>query len=119
MLTKSVVAAILAYTATGVTARPEPELWSRGPRYKGQPSDCGLFDAAPTVKAPKANPWAPMSSKEAKSVWDFVHAPKTGLNLTAPADASVTDNYVYFIDTLREWHPPSYKLSLEGVMTLD
>ncbi|KAJ4306629.1 hypothetical protein N0V88_001434 [Collariella sp. IMI 366227] len=61
---------------------------------------CGISDEAPYVKAPKPNPWAPISSEDVKAVWAFVHAPERGLNLTNPANASITDNYVFWLDTL-------------------
>ncbi|KAK1714588.1 LOW QUALITY PROTEIN: primary-amine oxidase [Colletotrichum acutatum] len=56
--------------------------------------------AAPKVKAPKVNVWAPISPDDNLAVWNLLHDPATGLNLTDPNNATVTDNYIYWIDTL-------------------
>ena len=61
---------------------------------------CGLTDAAPQVEAPKTNAWAAISNDDVSAVWDLVHDSANGLNLTDPSNATLTDNYVYFIDTL-------------------
>lgn len=92
------LAASLAPTL--VTARPEPELFRRAMNLKDDVKLCHITDDAPTTKAPKDNIWAQISPEESKSVWDFVHDPAQGLNLTDPGKAKLTDNYVYFIDTL-------------------
>lgn len=55
---------------------------------------------APLVKAPKTNIWAPISAQDNIDVWTLLHDPATGLNLTKPEDATVSDNYVFWIDTL-------------------
>ena len=55
---------------------------------------------APVVAAPKTNVWAPISPEDNLSVWNLLHAEETGLNLTVPDDANLTDNYVFWIDTL-------------------
>ncbi len=106
MFAKHLVAALAAITAP-VLARPEPDLWRRALSLASTgTSTCGLSDEAPYVKAPKANPWAPISTADVKDVWAFVHSPKQGLNLTNPANATLTDNYVFFIDTLRTGSAP-------------
>lgn len=55
---------------------------------------------APQTKAPKANVWAPISAQDNFDVWTLLHDPATGLNLTYPDDATQSDNYVFWIDTL-------------------
>ncbi len=94
--------AALAVVALPVVARPEPDLWRRAMSLANGTRTCGLSDEAPFVKAPKANPWAPISPEDVKAVWAFVHAPEQGLNLTNPTNATITDNYVFWIDTLRK-----------------
>lgn len=86
--------------ASLVSGRPDPDLFRRAMNLKDDVKLCRITDDAPTTKAPKANVWAQISPAESKSVWDFVHDPARGLNLTDPDTAKVTDNYVYFIDTL-------------------
>lgn len=106
MIAKHVLAA-LAAIALPVMARPEPDLWRRAMSLASAGvSTCGLSDEAPHVKAPKTNPWAPITKADVKAVWSFLHAPERGLNLTDPANATLTDNYVFWIDTLREWPWP-------------
>ena len=53
-----------------------------------------LSEAAPTTTAPKANPWAPLTTEENLAVWNLLHDPATGLNLTHPDEAKLTDNYM-------------------------
>jgi len=55
---------------------------------------------APATTAPKENVWAPISPAENIAVWNLLHDPKSGLNLTHPDKAALTDNYVFWIDTL-------------------
>ncbi|KAK0630517.1 copper amine oxidase [Bombardia bombarda] len=100
MLAESLVAALLATAFPSVSARPDPDLYRRAMSLASDTRSCGLSDPAPTVKAPKINPWSSISPDDVTAVWDLVHAPASGLNLTAPANATLTDNYVYFIDTL-------------------
>ncbi|KAL6160555.1 hypothetical protein ACJQWK_02314 [Exserohilum turcicum] len=57
-------------------------------------------EAAPSVTAPKKNPWAPLTPDESLSVWNLLHDPASGLNLTHPDEATVTDNYVFWVDVL-------------------
>jgi primary-amine oxidase len=53
-----------------------------------------LTDAAPITTAPRSNVWAQISAADNLAVWDLLHHPETGLNLTDPADAVPSDNYV-------------------------
>lgn len=100
MIAQHLLAALAV--ALPVFARPEPDLWFRAISLANDTRVCGLSDEAPFVKAPKANPWAPISPEDVKAVWAFVHAPEQGLNLTNPTNATMTDNYVFWIDTLRK-----------------
>jgi primary-amine oxidase len=54
-----------------------------------------LTEAATTTVAPKINPWAPLTPEENLAVWTLLHARTSGLNLTDPTEAVLTDNYVY------------------------
>lgn len=54
-----------------------------------------LAEAATTTVAPKTNPWAPLTPDENLAVWTMLHSPTSGLNLTDPTKAVLTDNYVY------------------------
>ncbi|KAF2017333.1 primary-amine oxidase [Aaosphaeria arxii CBS 175.79] len=56
--------------------------------------------AAPSTVAPKANPWAPLTPDESLSVWNLLHDAISGLNLTYPTEAKLTDNYVFWVDAL-------------------
>lgn len=101
MLTQSLAVAILA--AVPALARPDASYWKRAISSTiNEARTCGIYDAAPTVKAPKVNPWAQITHEDTVAVWDLIHAPESGFNLTDPAKAAASDNYVYFIDTLRE-----------------
>lgn len=62
-------------------------------------SSC-LQEETPETKAPKSNVWSPISAEDNLAVWNLLHDPATKLNLTDPAKATLTDNYVYWIDTL-------------------
>jgi primary-amine oxidase len=53
-----------------------------------------LGDAAPVTSAPKPNIWAQIPPEDNLAVWDLLHAPETGLNLTLPEKAKPSDNYV-------------------------
>lgn len=57
-------------------------------------------DAAPATIAPKTNVWAGISAADNLAVWNLLHDPASGLNLTNPDDAVLTDNYVFWIDAL-------------------
>jgi primary-amine oxidase len=60
--------------------------------YNGS-STC-LEDAAPLTSAPKPNIWSQISPEDNLSVWNLLHAPETGLNLTLLSKATPSDNYV-------------------------
>ncbi|KAF2497656.1 primary-amine oxidase [Lophium mytilinum] len=55
---------------------------------------------APATFAPKENIWAPISADDNLAVWNLLHDSASGLNLTLPDDAVLTNNYVSWIDTL-------------------
>ena len=101
MITKSLLMALLATAIPSVAARPDPDLYRRVLSKINEVRTCGIDDVAPTVKAPKANAWAQISPEDTTAVWDLVHSPAAALNLTHPDNATLTDNYVFFIDTLR------------------
>ncbi|KAK5653745.1 hypothetical protein OQA88_7901 [Cercophora sp. LCS_1] len=100
MLTQSLAVAILAAAAPAL-ARPDASFWKRTlSSTLNEARTCGIYDAAPTVKAPKVNPWSQITHEDTVAVWDLIHAPESGFNLTEPSKAVATDNYVYFMDTL-------------------
>lgn len=51
-------------------------------------------DAAPITTAPKFNVWAQISAADNLAVWNLLHDPAAGLNLTHPDDAVPSDNYM-------------------------
>ena len=55
---------------------------------------------APEAAAPKINVWAPITPNDNRAVWDLLYDPATGLNLTHPDNATASDNYVFWIDTV-------------------
>lgn len=59
-----------------------------------------LGGAAPSTSANKTNVWAPITPEDNLAVWNLLHANESGLNLTDPATANLTDNYVFWIDTV-------------------
>ncbi|KAM0328698.1 hypothetical protein ACHAQA_005111 [Verticillium albo-atrum] len=61
---------------------------------------CNIHEPAPKVKAPRKNVWDQISPEDNLAVWNLLHAPESGLNLTDPSNATLTDNYVFWIDTL-------------------
>jgi primary-amine oxidase len=67
-----------------------------GKRGVNGSSSC-LNDAAPTTVAPKANIWAQISPEDNLAVWNLLHLPTSGLNLTSPDSAKPSDNYVYVL----------------------
>lgn len=67
--------------------------------HKRQQPVCDITDATPTTTAPRENVWAPITPKDNLAVWNLLHADPT-LNLSDPASAALTDNYVFWIDTL-------------------
>lgn len=54
----------------------------------------------PTTTAPKANVWDGITDEDNRAVWQLLHDPASGLNLTDPAEAKLNDNYVFWIDAL-------------------
>lgn len=60
--------------------------------YNG--SSMCLNDAAPITSAPKPNIWAQIAPEHNLAVWNLLHDPKSGLNLTDPSKAKPSDNYV-------------------------
>lgn len=51
-------------------------------------------DIAPATTAPKSNIWAQIAAKDNLAVWNLLHDPASGLNLTHPDVAVPSDNYV-------------------------
>jgi hypothetical protein len=64
-----------------------------GERGYNTSSSC-LTDAAPVVSAPKPNIWAQIPPEDNLAVWNLLHAPSSGLNLTLPSKSKPSDNYV-------------------------
>lgn len=52
------------------------------------------------MTAPKTNVWAQISPEDNVAVWNLLHDPASGLNLTDPETAGINDNYVWYIDTV-------------------
>lgn len=98
MVVQSLLVAILA--AVPALARPDANFWKRVVDARDTGTTCDIYADAPKTEAPKSNVWSQITTEDVKAVWDLVHAPATGLNLTNPDNATLTDNYVYFIDTL-------------------
>jgi primary-amine oxidase len=61
--------------------------------YNETTTSC-FTEPAPTTIAPRTNPWAPLAPEENLAVWELLHHPASGLNLTDPIKAKLTDNYV-------------------------
>lgn len=97
---KSVAFVASYYLVTCVLTPPAVGMHARSMDFANHIRTCRISDAAPTTTAPKMNVWAALTSGEVAAVWEFVHNPRAGLNLTDPEEATLTDNYVYFIDTL-------------------
>lgn len=68
--------------------------------HKRTDTMCNIMAPAPEVAAPFENPWAPITPEDNFAVWTLLHDPASGLNLTDPSEATLTDNYVFWIDTL-------------------
>jgi hypothetical protein len=64
-----------------------------GKRGYSNSSSC-LTDTAPATSAPKPNIWAQIPAEDNLAVWNLLHAPASGLNLTLPTEAKPSDNYV-------------------------
>src|SRR4051794_268388 len=99
-----VVAQFLACLAIGASShRSSHRLTQNGQIKRDSQSDlpdCGFRTAAVPVKAPKSNVWSQISAEDNLAVWQLLHDPKSGLNLTDPALAQINDNYVFWVDTL-------------------
>lgn len=63
-------------------------------------SSCSLYEPAAEVSAPKDNVWGQITPEDNVAVWNLIHEPTSGLNLTDPDAAGINDNYVYYIDTV-------------------
>lgn len=86
---------ILGYEFRLIRVKSAPD--SNG---QGKCLTCGIYEPALTVKSPKSNVWAPISPEDNTAVWNFLHDPAQGLNLTIPENAGLNDNQVFWIDTL-------------------
>jgi primary-amine oxidase len=64
-----------------------------GKRGYNSTSSC-LNEAAPVTSAAKPNIWAQIVLEDNLAVWNLLHAPTSGLNLTDPSKAKPSDNYV-------------------------
>ncbi|KAI0129657.1 copper amine oxidase [Xylariales sp. AK1849] len=63
-------------------------------------STCSLYETAPTTSAPKPNVWKSVSTEDNVAVWQLLHDPASGLNLTDVSVAGINDNYLFYIDTV-------------------
>ncbi|KAH6648202.1 primary-amine oxidase [Truncatella angustata] len=63
-------------------------------------STCSLYEDAPSTAAPKPNVWSSVSAEDNTAVWQLLHDPASGLNLTDVSVAGVNDNYLFYIDTV-------------------
>lgn len=59
-----------------------------------------IYDDTPSAQAPKHNVWAQLTNDENQAVWDLLHDPASGLNLTYWDDATQSDNYVFLMETV-------------------
>ncbi|ODH24177.1 hypothetical protein ACO22_05340 [Paracoccidioides brasiliensis] len=84
--------------ATSPFAHDPSALHRRNSNYGG--GDSCLAEPVPVTEVPKTNVWAGISAEDNLAVWELLHSPTTGLNLTYPENATITDNYVFWIDTL-------------------
>lgn len=92
---------LLAFTALAISTAVPPLGYDRrvlrnlfDKRDNNASTPTCLTDAAPETKAPRVNPWAPLTPDENLAVWNLLHDPASGLNLTDPTTANLTDNYV-------------------------
>ncbi|EGE81971.1 lysyl oxidase, variant 2 [Blastomyces dermatitidis ER-3] len=100
MLLSFLLVAGLIQLATA--SRTYPKVWSQANdrRLEHAQEDFCLAEPVPITNSPKTNVWAGISAEENLAVWELLHDPATGLNLTHPDNATVTDNYVFWIDAL-------------------
>ncbi|KAI1868215.1 hypothetical protein JX265_007038 [Neoarthrinium moseri] len=61
---------------------------------------CSLDESAPTISAPKTNVWRTLSPEDNIAVYNLLHDPASGLNLTDVSTAGINDNYLFYIDTV-------------------
>ncbi|KAI1340899.1 copper amine oxidase [Xylariaceae sp. FL0016] len=97
---------ILAVTSAALNVPPLGfERQALLPKYSrraanGTCSSCSIHEPADAITAPKSNAWAQISPEDNVAVWNLLHDPATGLNLTDAATAGINDNYLFFIDTV-------------------
>jgi primary-amine oxidase len=77
-----------------------------GKRGHDASSSC-LNDAAPVTSAAKPNIWAQIPPEDNLAVWNLLHNPSSGLNLTDPSKAKPSDNYVSVFERLSFGHADS------------
>ncbi|KAJ9649717.1 hypothetical protein H2201_001862 [Coniosporium apollinis] len=96
------VASLVAGTTLpplGYERRLLRDAWNKRQQTDNSSGSC-FSGAAPPAVAPKENVWAPMDAADNHAVWTLLHDPSSGLNLTLPANATLSQNYVFWIDTL-------------------
>jgi primary-amine oxidase len=76
----------------GYERRLLKEVFDKRSNNASEPS-C-IAEGAPTTVAPRPNVWLGLTAEENFAVWSLLHDPASGLNLTHPDDAVLTDNYV-------------------------
>ncbi|KKZ64039.1 hypothetical protein EMCG_01700 [[Emmonsia] crescens] len=98
-ITVGIVAGLIQLAVASCTFSNE---WSKSNNrcLKHRLEDVCLAEPVPGINAPKINIWAGISAEENLAVWELLHDPATGLNLTYPDNATITDNYVFWIDAL-------------------
>jgi primary-amine oxidase len=97
MLTLSLVGLASASLVLSSTLPPlgyERKLLHEALNKRGYNTSSCFTDAAPVTSAPKPNIWAQISAEDNLAVWNLLHEPISGLNLTAPSKAKPSDNYV-------------------------
>ena len=87
----------LAVAAAGAPPKGSNPLLNFQKRHE---PTCDIGSAPPTVKAPRENVWAGITPEDNAAVWALLHSVESGLNLTDPDSAALTDNYVFWVDTL-------------------
>ncbi|KAI1372933.1 copper amine oxidase [Hypoxylon crocopeplum] len=110
MYQRSIAALLLVASANAAAVVPPlgyqrqtllPQFTKRGADYENTTcSTCTLYEPAEQVAAPKSNAWAQISPEDNLAVWNLLHDPASGLNLTDPDTAVINDNYVWYIDTV-------------------
>lgn len=63
-------------------------------------TNCAIYDSAPVISAPRPNIWGSVSVEDNVAVWQLLHDPASGLNLTDVSIAGINDNYLFYIDTV-------------------